>query len=68
MGNALIAVVGYGAALSLAFASALGFFGALTTKPKSVSERLAIGWWLGGAALSVLFAAMTRGLLGGCAP
>lgn len=66
MANYLIAVVGYGAAVSFAAASALGFFGALITKPESIHERHALIWWICGAILALLFAGMTRAMLAGC--
>ncbi|MGE8129056.1 hypothetical protein ACQKQD_18945 [Methylobacterium sp. NPDC080182] len=68
MGNGIIAVVGYGTSISFALASALGFFGSLVAKPESKLKRHALGWWFCGAVLALLFAAVTRGLLGVCAP
>lgn len=66
MGNIIIAVVGYGTAISFGVASALGFFGALKMKAGSRSEGLAVTWWALGAVASLIFAAVTRGLLGVC--
>lgn len=67
IGNWIIGLVGYGTALSFGAASALGFFGALKTKAGSRSEGLAVIWWALGAIASLIFAGVTRGLLGVCA-
>lgn len=67
IGNWIIAAVGYGTALSFGIASAFGFFGALEMKAGSRSEGLAVAWWALGAIASLIFAGVTRGLLGGCA-
>lgn len=63
-GSIIVSVIGYGVACSFVIGASMGFFGAIYTKPGSLSEQQAVVWWIGCSVLALAFAAVTHALVG----
>lgn len=63
-GSIIVSVIGYGVACSFVLGASIGFLGAISTKPGSLSEQQAVVWWIGCSALALTFAAVTHALVG----